>query len=276
MAFATEAARWRALVTRDANANGHFIYSVKSTSIYCRPTCPGRLARRANVGFYETAFEAEAAGFRACKRCKPNTVSEDPQERAVDKACLLIDEALMEDETKTFRLQDLANMVGLTPRYLHKIFKDRTGFTPKEYAKYKQSHRSSSSATPVLSTSTDGSIASWDFGTFDFNDMIDYGALTDKDTTDLNAHEMYTMQSNSALETQSGVNNAGEAWNTEFQPSDTLPIGKFAEDWLVDPFASLQPATIPYDQKSTSIVSTFKLDAAALLSCDDATGVVTT
>ncbi|KAF2259706.1 hypothetical protein CC78DRAFT_447067, partial [Lojkania enalia] len=136
--FTTDAARWRALTIRDASANGQFVYAVKSTNIYCRPICPARLARRANVGFYRTSAEAEKAGFRACKRCKPDAERiEDPQALAVTKVCNLIEEALKGEDPKSFRLQDLAKSVGLTPRYFHKIFKDKTGVTPKEYAKNK-------------------------------------------------------------------------------------------------------------------------------------------
>jgi len=136
MTFATAQSRWRALTTRDATADGHFVYSVKSTGIYCKPSCSARLARRANVGFYDTAAEAEQAGFRACKRCKPESGNrDDPQERAVEKACVLIAEAKKNGNTGAIRLQDLATHVGLTPRYFHKIFKDKTGVTPKEYAR---------------------------------------------------------------------------------------------------------------------------------------------
>lgn len=166
--FVTESARWRALVTRDPAANGHFIYAIKSTKIYCRPTCPGRLARRANIDFYVTASQAEAAGFRACKRCKPNTVLEDPQEVAVKKACSIIEDALHKDDPEMFKLQELAKMVGLTPRYFHKIFKDKTGMTPKEYAK----SRSSSSSPGEISVSTAASTDSWDWNMLNFNTIM--------------------------------------------------------------------------------------------------------
>lgn len=273
MAFATEATRWRALVTRDATANGQFVYSVKSTNIYCRPACPGRLARRANVGFYETPLDAEAAGFRACKRCKPNTVIEDPQERAVEKACSLIKEALMEDDSKIFRLQDLATKVGLTPRYFHKIFKDKTGFTPKEYATYKQSRRSSSSTTPVLPTPIESSMPVCGSSRFEFDDMIDYGVDSDGETT----HACFAGQSNPALETgaESYVNDADQAWFTEFHMmNDTLPICASVGDWQVDPLATLQNPTMLYDHKSTATVSTFEMDAAALLNCDNISRII--
>jgi methylphosphotriester-DNA--protein-cysteine methyltransferase len=139
MSFTTDQSRWRALTIRDPLADGKFVYSVKSTRIYCRPTCPARLARRANVGFFKTAAEAEAAGYRACKRCKPEIeVVDDPQARAVSKACAFIDAALKSDSPASLKLQDLAKSVGLTPRYFHKIFKDKKGMTPKEYATSKE------------------------------------------------------------------------------------------------------------------------------------------
>ncbi|KAF2729119.1 hypothetical protein EJ04DRAFT_516165 [Polyplosphaeria fusca] len=182
MSFATDAARWRALTVRDATANGQFVYSVKSTSIYCRPTCPARLARRANVGFFKTPAEAEAAGFRPCKRCRPSTEHlTDPQEQAVAKACTLIEERMSGDDPKSFKLQDLAKSVGLTPRYFHKIFKDKTGLTPNEYAKSKMhiQQRASPSTSATTSSVAEETLADtpfelfnldgFDFNNFDFN-----------------------------------------------------------------------------------------------------------
>src|ERR1700723_1713308 len=69
--FSDDESRWQSLVDRNPAADGEFVYSVKSTGVYCRPTCPSRLALRENVRFHATCEEAEAAGFRACKRCKP-------------------------------------------------------------------------------------------------------------------------------------------------------------------------------------------------------------
>ena len=103
MSYTTDAQRWRALATRDANANGHFFYSVKSTQIYCRPTCPARLARRANISFQKTIAEAEALGFRACKRCRPNVENEDPQDKAVAKAMGFIEAAARNGEAKSLK-----------------------------------------------------------------------------------------------------------------------------------------------------------------------------
>lgn len=177
MSYTTDASRWRALTTRDPNANGHFIYTVKSTKIYCRPNCPSRLARRANVDFYNTAKEAQDAGFRACKRCKPDVEVEEPQYRAVAKACSLIEEALGKSDRKAIRLGDLAKSVGLTPRYFHKIFKDRTGLTPREYAQIKAVDGSGSTTTPApTATRTDDQFFDW--GAFDLEDFVDLGDST--------------------------------------------------------------------------------------------------
>ncbi|EHP91913.1 Ada metal-binding domain-containing protein, partial [Methylorubrum extorquens] len=69
---ADDAAKWAALKARDAQADGSFVYSVRTTGVYCRPSCPARPARPENVAFHATCAEAEAAGFRPCKRCRPN------------------------------------------------------------------------------------------------------------------------------------------------------------------------------------------------------------
>ena len=188
MSYTTEAARWRALTIRDAGANGKFVYTVKSTNVYCRPTCPARLARRANVGFCKTPAEAQAAGFRACKRCKPDEeIEDDPQGRAVAKACRLIEELLQEDDDdddgsgakKGPKLQDLAKRVGLTPRYFHKIFKDRMGVTPNEYAKSKmhgqQQQQQVQQVHVAAAQGQDFSLHDVpDLGAFDFNDLVDF------------------------------------------------------------------------------------------------------
>lgn len=262
MAFATESARWRALVTRDANADGHFFYSVRSTKIYCRPICPGRLARRANVGFYETYAEAEAAGFRACKRCKPNAVLVDPQEKAVDKACMLIDEASISDGPKTFKLQDLAKKVGLTPRYFHKIFKDKTGLTPKEYADRKGKKSSSPSTTPVSSTTTDASVQSWDVDTFDFNDLIDYSNL------DLANH--LTAQSwEAGLDPEFGFDASIQPWTMDFHSG--IPYANYVHAVGIspEPFGAMPVPGPVSEEKLAPSISTFELDAAALLNSDN-------
>ena len=122
--------RWAALVARDKSADGQFYYSVESTGIYCRPSCPSRLANPKNVRFHATAAEAEAAGFRPCRRCEPNGAS--IAERQADKvaaACRLIEEA---EEMPS--LTRLAEEAGLSAFHFHRVFKAVTGLTPKDYA----------------------------------------------------------------------------------------------------------------------------------------------
>lgn len=263
MAYTTDAARWRALVTRDPNSTGHFIYTVRSTNIYCRPTCPGRLARRANVGFYKTACEAEAAGFRACKRCKPNTVLEDPQERAVEKACLLIDEALKKNDPKTFKLQELAKSVGLTPRYFHKIFKNKTGLTPKEFAKAKMGETDSPTAA-AISTGSEASAQTPDWETFDFNDLVDFG--TDQDPTSMGGFATESVQpSTPGFNTDINVNMLLQSWNPGNELNGVDPELFGIDGILSYPLEVMSAPGGFQGEKAMPSVSTFELDAAALL-----------
>jgi AraC family transcriptional regulator, regulatory protein of adaptative response / methylated-DNA-[protein]-cysteine methyltransferase len=135
--FATDQQRWQAVVARDARADGLFYFSVKTTGIYCRSTCPSRRALRKNVAFFKTCEEAEYAGFRACKRCKPRDASLAQRHVAiVEKACRLIEEA----ETAP-TLDELAKEVGMSTFHLHRVFKAQTGLTPKQYATAHRSHR---------------------------------------------------------------------------------------------------------------------------------------
>ena len=123
-------ARWAAVVARDREADGQFFFSVRTTGVYCRPSCGARLPRRENVAFHLTPADAEAAGFRACKRCKP---TEPPlAERyaeTVAQACRAIEAA----ETPP-SLADLADAAGLSTFHFHRVFKAVAGVTPKAYA----------------------------------------------------------------------------------------------------------------------------------------------
>ena len=133
--YLTEAQRWSAVQSRDALADGQFVYCVKTTGIYCRPVCKARLARRANVEFMVIPREAEAAGYRPCMRCKPELTDQampDEQRMAVNKACELIETA-ERDGTKS-DLERLAKEVGLTKSHFHRVFKKVTGVTPRAYA----------------------------------------------------------------------------------------------------------------------------------------------
>src|SRR5262245_42713354 len=87
-------ARWHAVTRRDRAADGTFWYSVRTTGVYCRPSCAGRLPRRENVQFHASCADAERAGFRPCKRCRPNELAPDArQAAAVAQACRMIEEA---------------------------------------------------------------------------------------------------------------------------------------------------------------------------------------
>jgi AraC family transcriptional regulator, regulatory protein of adaptative response / methylated-DNA-[protein]-cysteine methyltransferase len=122
--------RWAAVVARDAAADGTFFYSVKTTGVYCRPSCAARLARPENVQFHNTCAEAERAGFRPCKRCKPNERPLVEQHAAkVAEICRLIEGA-----DTVPGLQELASQAGLSTYHFHRVFKAVTGVTPKGYA----------------------------------------------------------------------------------------------------------------------------------------------
>jgi AraC family transcriptional regulator of adaptative response/methylated-DNA-[protein]-cysteine methyltransferase len=128
--YLTDAERWVAVIHREKNADDAFVYSVKTTGVYCRPSCPARLARRENVAFHPTPKDAERAGFRACKRCKPNGLSARGEQSAlVAKACKLI-----VDAEAPLSLDALAEAIGMSPFHFHRVFKLMTGLTPKAYA----------------------------------------------------------------------------------------------------------------------------------------------
>ena len=122
--------RWIAVTIRDPTADGRFFYAVKSTGIYCRPSCGARTPKPGNVTFYLTAEAAGQAGFRPCKRCQPDQPSLAAQ-HAVQVAALC---RLIEVADVAPSLKELASRVQLSPCYLQRIFKSITGVTPKAYA----------------------------------------------------------------------------------------------------------------------------------------------
>lgn len=122
--------RWTAVVARDPAADGKFYYSVKTTGVYCRPSCPARPARPENVQFHATREDAEQAGFRPCKRCKPDQSPLAGQHAArVVQVCRLIENA-----EAVPSLEQLASHAGLSIFHFHRVFKAVTGLTPKAYA----------------------------------------------------------------------------------------------------------------------------------------------
>lgn len=128
--FATDDDRWAAVTLRDPEADGVFYYSVASTGVYCRPSCGARLARRENVRFHQTREDAENAGFRPCKRCRPELVSRSRRDaELIAGACRMI-----ETSSEIPDLDTLASASGISRFHFHRIFKSITGLTPKIYA----------------------------------------------------------------------------------------------------------------------------------------------
>ncbi len=122
--------RWARIVARDKAADSQFWYSVATTGVYCRPSCPSRTANPKNVQLHDTLESAKAAGFRPCKRCNPDGLSVEAENATlIAKACRLI-----EDGEEEPSLDELAAAVALSPSYFHRVFKAATGLTPKAYA----------------------------------------------------------------------------------------------------------------------------------------------
>jgi AraC family transcriptional regulator of adaptative response/methylated-DNA-[protein]-cysteine methyltransferase len=122
--------RWAAVLAKDASADGTFYYSVATTGVYCRPSCASRTPRPENVAFHASMMEAELAGFRACKRCRPGGPSQAEQHASlVAELCRFIESA---ETTPT--LCELAARARMSPYHVHRIFKAVTGLTPREYA----------------------------------------------------------------------------------------------------------------------------------------------
>jgi len=129
-AYASEEARWTAVLARDPRADGHFVYGVRTTGVYCRPSSSARLPKRENVEFFDTERAAKAAGYRPSQRASGDqTTVAALHAAAVAKACRLVERS----ETSP-NLDELAQEVGISPFHFHRIFKAQTGLTPKAYA----------------------------------------------------------------------------------------------------------------------------------------------
>jgi len=139
--YTTDQRRWEAVVHRDRNAEGAFVYAVVTTGIYCRPGCASRQPRRENVRFFDTGAQAQAAGFRPCKRCTPDAPrAQDRRRETVVQACRTIQAALDAGEDPP-ALAELAAAAGLSPSYFHRLFKRFVGVTPKQYAMERRAGR---------------------------------------------------------------------------------------------------------------------------------------
>lgn len=122
--------RWMSLLARDVSADNTFFYSVKTTGVYCYPSCAARPPRPENVQFYQTRKEAEAAGFRPCQRCKPDQPPlAERNTQKIAQVCRLI-----ENSEEILSLAKLADYAGMSPHHFHRLFKATTGLTPADYA----------------------------------------------------------------------------------------------------------------------------------------------
>lgn len=129
--------RWQAIVRRDKAADDTFFYSVRTTGVYCRPSCAARLANPKNVAFHSSYSEAEQAGFRACKRCKPDQAPLRVQQ--IDRITTIC--RLIENSDQLPKLDELARQAGMSKYHFHRLFRQHTGLTPKAYGAYKRAQR---------------------------------------------------------------------------------------------------------------------------------------
>ncbi|MBD3897294.1 bifunctional DNA-binding transcriptional regulator/O6-methylguanine-DNA methyltransferase Ada [Halomonas sp. ML-15] len=135
--FEADEAKWAAVLARDAAADGAFVYAVRTTGIYCRPTCPSRRPRRENAEFHADGPAAEHAGYRPCLRCRPHQVSlAQRHAESVARACRLI-----ETSDTLPSLDELAEVAGLSRFHFHRVFKSITGLTPKAYGVARRAER---------------------------------------------------------------------------------------------------------------------------------------
>jgi AraC family transcriptional regulator, regulatory protein of adaptative response / methylated-DNA-[protein]-cysteine methyltransferase len=129
--------RWLAVQARDRGADGEFVYAVRSTGIYCRPSCPSRKPRREQVVFFPVAEAAEQKGFRPCRRCRPRTaVVHDIRTQAVAKVCREIERMIQSDggEEARITLSELSARAGMSAHQLERAFRSVMGITPRQYA----------------------------------------------------------------------------------------------------------------------------------------------
>lgn len=133
-------ARWRIVLAKQREFDGRFVVGVHSTGIYCRPSCPAKAPRRENVRFYATPAEAEAAGLRPCKRCRPDDQSRE--EQALARALVLIRQA-----EEPVSLAELSRQVGYSPSHFQRMFKRSVGLSPAAFARALRMERAAQALT---------------------------------------------------------------------------------------------------------------------------------
>lgn len=153
-AFAADTARWDALSRRDTDADGAFFYAVRTTGVFCRPSCASRPPRPENVEFFDTPADAESAGYRACKRCQPTSIPRDLA--IVERACKVLDA----DPQARVTLAELSEAVHVSPFHLQRIFSRLVGISPRQY----QSARRADALRGALQRGDDVTRATHDAG----------------------------------------------------------------------------------------------------------------
>ena len=142
--------KWSMVLARDAKADGRFVYAVKSTGVFCRPTCPSRRPKLENVEFFDSPNQAQQAGYRACRRCTP--LERNQQAQKVEAACRYIDDNL----DITLSLTAISKHVAISPFHFQRMFKRALGVSPREYqqarraGKFRQALRSDGSVTEAI------------------------------------------------------------------------------------------------------------------------------
>src|SRR6266516_3466185 len=144
---------WNAVLSRDASRDGSFVFAVRSTGIYCRPSCPARRPRREQVQFFQLPEAAEQAGFRACRRCHPRRIrNHHPEIELVRSVCETIDE----NDEQPLTLKTLSSETGVSAHHLQRTFKDVMGITPRQYTEarrlkqFKANVKSGASVTEAM------------------------------------------------------------------------------------------------------------------------------
>lgn len=229
--YSTLKSRWTALVNRDPAAANAFVYCVTTTKIYCRPNCPSRLARRANVIFKDTAAAASASGYRACMRCRPAVAEDegDPQKIAVAKTCASIDKEDQGGEKKS--VKELAKDAGFTESHFCRVFKKVTGMTVGEYRASGSGKKNATTMAATSGTESRGIHQNSGFSNtpyeFDFNSPL---PLDDQDQTQLE------------FELASGwydFSSPPDTYAASFDMVTEIPYGKLLNDWYSNSESSI-------------------------------------
>lgn len=132
--------KWNAVKQNDETCDGMFFYAVKTTGIFCRPSCKSRLPKRDNVEFFDTSDEALEAGYRPCKRCRPDLLEYKPVKEVAEKAKQLIDNFF----AAKHELDEEIRRLGVTQHRMIRIFKEQYGVTPSEYMNELRIHEAKS------------------------------------------------------------------------------------------------------------------------------------